>query len=203
MNDADIRDRLHAEFDAAGIPWVDEVRLDKATRIDMLALIDGVLTAIEIKSGKDTTKRLQRQFAAADYRFRQVLVVTEPRHVASAKAVVGPRCGIWVCEEQPRGFFLRRNSRAFGTRKPRPAAEAHPARLTVLLRRSELAAALGLPPDADARKGELDQRLRGNLAQEQIEAIFIDALRGRKLAAGQPHLASAAGTGLSPRPRPA
>lgn len=202
MNDADIRDRLHAEFDAIGAPWVDEIRLDKATRIDMLVLLDGVLTAVEIKSGKDTTKRLQRQFAAADRCFRQVLVVTEPRHVESAKAVVGDRCGIWVCEEQPRGFFLRRNSRAFGTRKPRPRAASHPARRTKLLRRTELIAALHLPPDTDARKDELDQRLRAAFDDAQLDAIMVDAFRGRKHDAGQPHLASAAGAGLSPRPLP-
>lgn len=190
MNDADIRDRLHAEFDAIGAPWVDEIRLDKATRIDMLVLLDGVLTAVEIKSGKDTTKRLQRQFAAADRCFRQVLVVTEPRHVESAKAVVGDRCGIWVCEEQPRGFFLRRNSRAFGTRKPQPAGKPRPARIAALLRKFEAIHILHVPETTTESRNALRERLQRELDVNALEFAVLHALRRRKIDAGNEHLAS-------------
>lgn len=188
MNDADIRTRLQADFDADGTPWVDEVQT-KRRRADMLAIVDGVLTSIEIKSGKDTLKRLAEQYAVADRTFRQVLVVTEPRHVEGVRSVVGPRCGIWVCEETERGFFLRRKSKAFGTRKPRPKANAHAARLAFLLRKPELGAVLGLATVDDATRSRLASDAASTLTVEALELAVMEALRERKREKGLEHLA--------------
>ena len=188
MNDADIRARLHADFDRDGVPWVDEVQTQRR-RADLLAIVGGVLTSIEIKSGKDTLKRLAEQYQLADHRFRQVLVVTEPRHVAGVRSVVGPRCGIWVCEERPDGFHLRTRSKAFGTRRPTPRAKAHPTRIAYLLRRAELGALLGVDPES-ARRGDLASRLAAELPIEELERAVLDALRARKRESGKAHMAS-------------
>jgi len=179
VNDADIRDRLHAEFDKDGIPWVDEINV-KDCRVDMVAMIDDVLTGIEIKSDKDTLKRLVKQYALYDHRFRQVLVVTEPRHVEGVRATVGDRCGIWVCEEQENGFFLRTRSRKFGTRKPRPRAKAHSARIVYGLRRLELLQALGLDETSAMPKSEAAERVTRELSTEAIERVAIEAWQRRK-----------------------
>lgn len=189
MRDADIRTRLHAEFDDVGAAWVDEVQV-KGCRTDMVAFVGGVLTAIEIKSGRDTLERLQRQMELVDWRFRQTLVVTEPRHVEGVRATVGARCGIWVCEERPTGFFLRRRSRAFGTRAPRPRDAAHPQRIVYGLGRTEIAAALGVEPES-APRGELAAALAARPIEE-VEAVALEAWRQRKLTGEnpKPHLAS-------------
>jgi hypothetical protein len=49
MNAPAIRSYLHVRFDKHGAPWVDGVQL-RNNRIDMILLVDGVLTGIEIKS---------------------------------------------------------------------------------------------------------------------------------------------------------
>ncbi|MGI9186644.1 MAG: sce7726 family protein [Gaiellales bacterium] len=179
MNDADIRTRLHADFDQAGIAWVDEIKV-KECRVDMVALLDGVLTAIEIKSGKDTLKRLERQYALYDQRFRQVLVVTEPRHVAGVRSVVGARCGIWVCEEQADGVHLRQRSRPYGTRRPQVRPTARSGRIAYALQRGELLAALGLAEDTPVTKSEAARRVMERFGTEEIERIALTAWQGRK-----------------------
>ena len=189
MKDEDIRARLQADFDRDGTPWVDEVKVGDR-RADMVAIVRGVLTSIEIKSDKDTLKRLEEQFRLFDRCFRQVLVVTEPRHVEGVKTVVGPHCGIWVCEEVDGGFYLRTRSRAFGTRTPRPRQRPHPARIAHLLRKAELKAVLRLPEDAPLTRGELSARAGRELAIEDLERAVLEMLRVRKIEAGKPHLAS-------------
>lgn len=163
----------------------------KNTRTDMLAMVGGVLTAIEIKSAKDSTKRLARQIEEARWRFRQVIVVTEPKHADVVRQVVDPACGIWVCEERENGFFLRRRSADFGTRAPRLRKRLHPHRLMTLLRKDELVQALGIAEASRRRKSDLIDQLVDQCSAEEIEAVVLTALRERKRAALKPHLASA------------
>lgn len=199
MRDAEIRARIHAELDALGVPWVDEIHLrrepraapeDEAVRIDMVALVGGVLTAIEIKSGSDSLERLERQQRVALRRFRQVVVVAEDRHVADVRDAIDPRCGIWVCVPQEHGFHLVMRSRSAGARRPRPRARAHTARLVSLLRKAEIAAALGASPEG-ATKGAFAQRL-AERPVEEVERAVLHAWRQRKLTGEnpKPHLAS-------------
>lgn len=189
MNDAEIRARLHAHFDREGSPWVDEVTTTDC-RVDMLALVGGVLTGIEIKSGKDTLKRLDRQIANFERRFRQVLVVTEARHAPKVKAAVPGHCGIWVAEETPTGVFLRTRSRALGTRRPQPRGRGNPMRLLWLLRRAELVTALGEDPAGPLTKRAAAELLRAERSVDAVERLVLDALVARKGAAGKGHLAA-------------
>jgi hypothetical protein len=156
----------------------------------MLALVGGVLTGIEIKSGRDTLTRLDRQIVAFEQRFRQVLVVTEARHAQKAKAAVPLHCGIWVAEETPSGVLLRTRSRPLGTRRPQPRGKGNPMRLLWLLRRAELASALGEDPAGPLTKRAAAERLRAELPIEAVERLVLDALVARKGAAGKEHLAA-------------
>ena len=187
MNDPDIRQRLHAHFDKQGAPWVDEVQIHK-NRIDMVALIDGVLTGIEIKSGADDLERLKGQLKAYRSRFRQMIVVIEEAHLDSVVAAIPRWCGIWIAEEAPGGVYLKTRGR--GCRKPQPNRRGKVLMLARVLRKEELCAALGFVDDAGLRRGELAERLVAERSVEDIEAFVMEALRQRKRAAGKDGLAS-------------
>ena len=162
-------------------------------RVDVVALLGGRLTAIELKSGKDTLARLGRQFAAFERLFPQVVVAAAARHVEGVAGIVGPRCGIWVAEEAPGGVHLGTRSRRAGARAPKPRSKAKPAWLAHYLRRTELLAILGLPPEAAMRKPEAAARVLAAHSGPELEALVFAALRARKLAGERPkpHLTSA------------
>lgn len=162
-------------------------------RVDVVALLDGRLTAIELKSGRDTLARLARQFAACDRLFPQVVVAAEARHVEGVAGIVGPRCGIWVAEEAEGGVHLRTRSRPAGARPPKPRPRAKPARLAHHLRRTELLGILGLPAEAALRKPEAAARVQAAHSPVELEALVLAALSARKLAGDhpKPHLTSA------------
>jgi hypothetical protein len=129
MNDPEIRTRLHAHFDKLGAPWVDEVAMGKR-RIDMVAMVDGVLTGIEIKSGTDTLERLVAQLKAYRSRFRQLIVVIEEEHLESVVAAVPRWCGIWVAEQAGSAVYLKTRGR--GCRKPQANRRGRVLELAVL-----------------------------------------------------------------------
>ena len=187
MNDPAIRTRLHAHFDKQGAPWVDEIQIHK-NRIDMVALRDGVLTGIEIKSGTDTLERLLAQLKAYRSRFRQVIVVIEEKHLEGVAAAVPRWCGIWIAEEAGAAVHLKTRGR--GCRKPQPNKRGKVLMLARVLRKEELCAALGLVDDESLRRGELAERLVAERSVEDIEAFVMEALRQRKRAACKDALAS-------------
>lgn len=187
MNDPDIRQRLHAHFDRQSAPWVDEIQIHK-NRIDMVALVDGVLTGIEIKSGTDTLERLVAQLKAYRSRFRQVIVVIEEQHLEGVVAAVPRWCGIWIAEEAGAAVHLKTRGR--GCRKPQPNRRGKVLVLARVLRTAELCVALGVDDAAGLRRGELAERLVASRSVEEVEAVVLDALRQRKLAEDKPHLAS-------------
>ena len=186
MNDPEIRERLHEHFDHQGAPWVDEVKI-ASRRIDMLAVIDGVLTAIEIKSAKDTLDRLPQQLRSARPRFRQTLLVVEQAHVDRARERIPTTSGIWITEQAPAGVYLKRLGK--GCRTPRPTTRQQPALLAGLLRREELARALGLEFDEAKTRRDLSTTLASAHPIDDLERIVITALAERKRAAGKAHLA--------------
>lgn len=98
MHDTEIRNHLHAVFDATGIGYVDEVTFGDR-RIDMAAMLDGVLTGIEIKSAQDSLKRLPGQKRRFRSRFRHLVMVTEQKHLAGVLAGLPPWWGIWVADD--------------------------------------------------------------------------------------------------------
>ena len=187
MNDPEIRTRLHAHFDKQGAPWVDEITLGKR-RVDMVALVDGVLTGIEIKSGADDLERLKGQLKAYRSRFRQLIVVIEEAHLESVVAAIPRWCGIWIAEEAPGGVYLKTRGR--GCRKPQPNKRGKVLMLARVLRKEELCTALGLVDDESLRRGELAERLVATLSVEEVEACVVEALRQRKRAVGKDALAS-------------
>jgi hypothetical protein len=187
MNDPKIRTRLHAHFDKHGAPWVDEVAMGKR-RIDMVAMVDGVLTGIEIKSGADDLERLKGQLKAYRSRFRQLIVVIEEEHLESVVAAVPRWCGIWVAEQAGSAVYLKTRGR--GCRKPQANRRGRVLELARLLRKAELCEALGVADDGGLARGELAGRLVATLSVEEVEAVVLESLRQRKLAAGKAGLAS-------------
>jgi hypothetical protein len=63
-------------------------------------------------------------------------------------------------------------------------------RLLWLLRRAELASALGEDPAGPLTKRAAAERLRAELPIEAVERLVLDALVARKGAAGKEHLAA-------------
>ena len=187
MNDPEIRTRLHAHFDKQGAPWVDEITLGKR-RVDMVALVDGVLTGIEIKSGADDLERLKGQLKAYRSRFRQLIVVIEEAHLESVVAAIPRWCGIWIAEEAPGGVYLKTRGR--GCRKPQPNRRGKVLMLARVLRKEELCAALGVADDGGLARGELAARLVAERSVEEVEVTVLRVLRERKVAEGKFHLAS-------------
>jgi hypothetical protein len=187
MNDPEIRTRLHAHFDKLGVPWVDEVAMGKR-RIDMVAMVDGVLTGIEIKSGTDTLERLVAQLKAYRSRFRQLIVVIEEEHLESVVAAVPRWCGIWVAEQAGSAVYLKTRGR--GCRRPQANRRGRVLELARLLRKAELCAALGVADDGGIARGELAARLVAERSVEEVEGTVLRVLRERKVAAGKAELAS-------------
>ena len=191
MNDPEIRTRLHAHFDKQGAPWVDEITLGKR-RVDMVALVDGVLTGIEIKSGADDLERLKGQLKAYRSRFRQLIVVIEEAHLESVVAAIPRWCGIWIAEEAPGGVYLKTRGR--GCRKPQPNRRGKVLMLARVLRTEELCAVLGLglglANDDGLKREALAVRLVAERSVEEVEVTVLRVLRERKVAEGKFHLAS-------------
>lgn len=174
MHDTEIRNHLHAVFDATGIGYVDEVTFGDR-RIDMAAMLDGVLTGIEIKSAKDSLKRLPGQKRRFRSRFRQLVMVTEQNHLAGVLAGLPPWWGIWVASEADGVVTLDY------LRAPRDPQKAQAYLLAQALWLAELETELGLKPGGSLRKPELVELLVEQ-GPERVEAALLAAIQARKSA---------------------
>ena len=176
MHDPDIRSHLHAAFAADGIAYVEEVTV-RNNRIDMLAMLDGVLTGIEIKSSCDTLGRLPAQKRAYRSRFRHLIIVTEASHLAGVRAGLPPWWGIWLATAENSDVTLERS--AAPARAAGDSGKAQPALLAALLFVAELKAALGLDPDCETRKAALIAQLCEQPI-EQLEKLVLAGLIERR-----------------------
>jgi len=172
MHDTEIRNHLHAVFDATGIGYVDEVTFGDR-RIDMAAMLDGVLTGIEIKSAQDSLKRLPSQKRRFRSRFRHLVMVTEQKHLAGVVAGLPPWWGIWVASDVE-GIVTLEYLRA-----PRDSQKAQAYLLAQALWVAELKAELGLELDSSLRKPALVELLVEQ-GQERVEAALLTAVQARK-----------------------
>jgi len=97
---AALRQHLLSEHDQQDTIIVEELGLlNGVVRADVV-LINGALNGYEIKSDRDTLKRLERQQKAYAQCFETMTLVVGPKHTAAAKAIL-PRCWglIEVCGE--------------------------------------------------------------------------------------------------------
>ena len=172
MHDTQIRNHLHSVFDATGIDYVDEVTFGDR-RIDLAAMLDGVLTGIEIKSAQDSLKRLPGQKRRFRSRFRHLVMVTEQKHLAGVLAGLPPWWGIWVADDADGVVTLEY------LRAPRDPDKAKIYLLAQALWVAELEKELGLDPGGSLRKPVLVDLLVEQ-GQERVEAALLAAVQARK-----------------------
>ncbi len=177
MHDIDIRTYLQTTFDVEGIGWVNEVTI-RDRRIDMVAMIDGVLTGIEIKAQHDTRRRLPAQKQRYKSRFRHLMMVTEESQLDEVLAGLPSCWGIWVATGTPGGITLERKKAP--SRAASDPGKAQPKLLVEMMSVSELEAALGLAPDTERHKPELVPLMLKRSVPE-IEAVFLAAQQQRKV----------------------
>lgn len=177
MHDIDIRTYLQATFDVEGIGWVNEVTI-RDRRIDMVAMINGVLTGIEIKAQHDKRTRLPAHKQRYKGRFRHLMVVTEESQLDEALAGLPPCWGVWVARETSGGIKLERKKAP--ARAASDPGKAQPKLLVEMLSVTELEAALGLPPDPERHKPELVPLMLKRSVPD-IEAAFLAAQQQRKV----------------------
>lgn len=172
MHDSEIRNHLHSVFTAANVGYVDELTFGDR-RIDMAAMLDGVLTGIEIKSAQDSLKRLPGQKRRFRSRFRQLVMVTEQKHLAGVLAGLPPWWGIWVASDLAGVVTLEY------LRAPRDPKKAQAYLLAQALWVAELKAELGLEPGSSLRKPALVELLVEQ-GQARVEAALLAAVQARK-----------------------
>jgi hypothetical protein len=104
MRDADIREALRTRIDAQFADDPDTLVVDELAlvfedaRVDV-AVVNGALYGFEIKSERDTLARLPQQAFAYSRVFDHVAIVTGPKHLASAAALVPEWWAIHAAEE--------------------------------------------------------------------------------------------------------
>ena len=67
--------------------------------VDLLAIIDGKTTAIEIKSATDKLSRLQEQVEEYSKIFDRIIVVTAPSHVIGITKIIGKNIGLYTIDK--------------------------------------------------------------------------------------------------------
>lgn len=79
--------------------------------VDLLALYEGESYAIEIKSEKDSTRRLDEQLKAYAHVFDYTLVFTHPKHLSAVLPIAKSRASIYevLGNEKVKRTPLRRN----------------------------------------------------------------------------------------------
>lgn len=167
-SDADLRAALLRKLAVPlGAPVViEEMAIAGRVRIDV-ATIDNYLRGYEIKSERDTLRRLPTQEAVYSRVFDYVTLVVSERHVEQAAPMIPDWWGILEARRTPHGVSLARRVR------PRKNPQIDPWYLTSLLWRDE---ALRVLTDRG-----LDQGLRSQnglqLRKALVEKVPHSALR--------------------------
>jgi hypothetical protein len=137
-----------------------------------VAVISTTIEGFEIKTERDTLKRLPRQAEAYTRIFDRCHAVLAHRHVDKAMEILPPWWGVLVIaiDDAPSFTLLR---------KADPNHDVDPEILVRLLWRDEAHAALcglGAPPDASAGRSRMWDQLLGLLDIDSLKAIVRDAL---------------------------
>ena len=174
MHDADLRQALHRRLarqhrdDPDGTRILDEFGICGQVRVDV-AVVNGALTGYELKSARDTLKRLPRQ---ADY-YSRVLdyahIVVADTHAAHALQMVP---SWWGCTIAATGADGRVELAVRRAGRENPGID--PDALALLLWRGEALAAL---EDRGLDRG-YRSKTRLQITRRLAEALPLDELRG-------------------------
>lgn len=135
-----------------------------ATRVD-LAVVNGLLAGYEIKSQRDTLRRLPAQAALYSRILDEATIVASTRHLGPAMEIVPDWWGVLEAAS-PGQFDVVRSAGV------NPAVDREA--LVQLLWRDELFAAVA--ERVESRRG-LAKLTRGQLASRLIEMVSLDSLR--------------------------
>lgn len=186
MRDRDIREALHAELrrvHPADDTWIfhEFGVAHGAARVD-IGLVNGSLEGFEIKSERDTLRRLPAQITAYNRVFDRVAVVASGSHVDRLLADVPPWWGVLQAVETSAGVTIEER-RAGGDNPGRDRVA-----LAQLLWRDELVAALEdldlLAGLASKPKRVLQRALADALDLEQVAELVRETLKRRDWRSG-------------------
>lgn len=179
LRDIDVRDPLekwlvaqHAEGGDTNI--IHELKVQRpSARVD-IAVVNGRLTAFEIKSDVDSLDRLPAQTAAFNAVFDQISLVTTAKHLALARKKIPSWWGILTTDGV--GIHVRRSAKQNPTRQINS--------LLWMLTVAELTFVLAeLDPTAPSRlckKDELVALIGKTGSQKRIRDAVRSVLKGRR-----------------------
>lgn len=172
MKDADIRPVLDARLrrvhgDSPDTEIIHEFGIYCGIhRVDM-AVVNGVLSGYEIKSEKDTLKRLPAQAQAYSMLFDKMTLVVSERHYEGALAIVPAWWGIFRAEPGKTKVKLKEVRRGSINKGVKPHA------LAALIWRDQ---ALGILEERGAAKG-LRSASRDKLWDALVECLTLEELQ--------------------------
>lgn len=138
-----------------------------------VAVIGTTIDGFEIKTDRDSLKRLPRQADAYTRVFDRCYAILAHRHVDRALEILPPWWGVRVIDHGLTFVSLR---------PAEPNGDVDPHTLVRLLRRDEAYAALcglGVPPDRHAGRFRLWETLLSMLDVEGLKPVVRDALLAR------------------------
>lgn len=182
VTEAHVRDSLRAELLAsheASTEAMYEFWVPQSNERADVAVIGPLLEGFEIKTQRDTLKRLPRQADAYGRIFDLCHVVLAVRHVERALEILPAWWGVQVIDE----------TLHFSTLRPaEPNEGVHPQTLVRLLWRDEAFVALcnlGTPPDPRAGRYRLWETLLALLDVEGLKQVVREALLTRDASRAQ------------------
>lgn len=146
-----------------------------SARID-IAVVNGELTGLEIKSDADDLSRLPRQIAAFSVFFDRVLVVSTLRHAAKLREALPNWWGISLVVAQKGELKFREQRRAEANPNPNTTA------LLYALTRAELAGILvscGLKVDRNMKKDVLVNYVVSEVSRTDIRSAAYNQMKAR------------------------
>lgn len=170
VTEAIVRQRLRDELLAsaeAPIEAVYEFWVPRSNERADVAVIGAQMSGFEIKTERDTLKRLPRQVAAYDRLFDRCTVVLAERHVTAAMAMLPEWWGVIAIVAEDGSPFLR------SVKSATPNDGVDPETLVRLLWREEVRGALSaLGNEPDPRASRL------SMWNDLLKLIDLDHLKG-------------------------
>ena len=178
MGEALVRQALRAhvmEAIAGALDTVDELWVPRSNERADIAVIGRLMDGFEIKTERDTLKRLPRQIVAYGRLFDRCTAVVAERHREHAAEILPDWWGITTVHINGAVTFTT-------VRKPRPNPAVDPEILVRLLWRDEVMralVALGREPDRKASRGSLWTELLRSASLKQLRSAVRTALLHR------------------------